>query len=151
MGRHHRAASSWRMDETYSRSRGRWHYLHRAVDKTGRSIDLCLSPHRDGITARRVLRSAIKHYGAPRTIGMDGYVANHAAVEMVNKRLARTGTPAIKVWNSRYHNNIVEQDHRAIEPRVRPMMDFKTFRTAAATLRGIELVHMLRKRQAPPS
>lgn len=115
MRRHRRVASSWRMDETYLRIGGRWHYLYRAVHKTGRSIDFCLSSHRDEITARRFLRSAIEHYGAPCTIDLDGYVANHTAVKMINRRLARTRSPAIKVWNSRCLNNIVEQDHRAIK------------------------------------
>lgn len=35
--------------------------------------------------------------------------------------------------------------------RVRPMMGRNTYRTAVATLCGIELVHMLRKRQGPPT
>src|SRR5579859_978867 len=44
-------------------------------------------------------------------------------------------------------NNVVEQDHRAIKLQVRPMMGFKSFRSAAVTLAGIELMHMIRKGQ----
>lgn len=44
-------------------------------------------------------------------------------------------------------NNIVEQDHRAVKRVVRPMMGFKSFRSAAATLAGVEFMHMIRKGQ----
>ena len=44
-------------------------------------------------------------------------------------------------------NNIVEQDHRAVKRVARPMLRFKSFRSAAATLGGIGLMHMIRKGQ----
>ncbi|AXF05756.1 hypothetical protein CUJ88_45830 (plasmid) [Paraburkholderia hospita] len=44
-------------------------------------------------------------------------------------------------------NNIVEQDHRAIKRRTRPMMGFKDFRCARILLGGIELMHMIAKGQ----
>ena len=52
--------------------------------------------------------------------------------------------------NCQYLNNIVEQDHRAIKCRCRPMLGFKSYRTAAVTLSGIELAHRIRKRQFKP-
>jgi putative transposase len=52
---------------------------------------------------------------------------------------------AIKIRQIKYLNNIVEQDHRAIRRLVRPMLGFKSFRSAAVTLAGIELMHMIRK------
>ncbi|BDV36165.1 hypothetical protein SS37A_36950 (plasmid) [Methylocystis iwaonis] len=42
-------------------------------------------------------------------------------------------------------NNIVEQDHRAIKRVARPALGFKSFRSAAATLARVELMHMIRK------
>lgn len=53
----------------------------------------------------------------------------------------------VLVQNSQYLNNIVEQDHRAIKGRCRPMLGFKSYRTAAVTLAGIELAHRIRKRR----
>ena len=53
----------------------------------------------------------------------------------------------VLVRNCQYLNNIVEQDHRAIRRRCRPMLGFKSHRTAAVTLAGIELAHRIRKRQ----
>ena len=37
---------SWRVDETYISVRGKWHYLHRAVDKYGKTVDPLLRPDR---------------------------------------------------------------------------------------------------------
>jgi transposase-like protein len=42
---------------------------------------------------------------------------------------------------------IIEQDHRSIKRIVKPMLGFKSFRSASATLAGIELCHMLKKGQ----
>jgi len=44
-------------------------------------------------------------------------------------------------------NNMIEQDHRAIKRRCAWMTGFKSDRTAAITLSGIELAHRIRKRQ----
>jgi putative transposase len=47
----------------------------------------------------------------------------------------------------KYLNNVVEQDHRAIKRITRPMLGFKSFDAAQRTLAGIELMHMIKKRQ----
>jgi transposase-like protein len=47
----------------------------------------------------------------------------------------------------KYLNNIVEQDHRAIKRRTRPMLGFKDFRCARILLSGIEPMHMIKKGQ----
>ncbi|WP_240975368.1 DDE-type integrase/transposase/recombinase [Paraburkholderia aromaticivorans] len=44
-------------------------------------------------------------------------------------------------------NNIVEQDHRAIKRRTRPMLGFKDFCCARILLSGIEIMHMIAKGQ----
>jgi hypothetical protein len=53
----------------------------------------------------------------------------------------------MKIWQCKYLNNIVEQDHRFIKKKIRPMLGFKLFRRARVTLGGIETVHMIRKGQ----
>ena len=45
--------TSWRMDETYIKVKGIWHYLYRAVDKENNTIDFLLTRKRDKKTARR--------------------------------------------------------------------------------------------------
>ena len=53
----------------------------------------------------------------------------------------------ILVRQVKYLNNLVEQDHRAIKRVTRPMLNFKSFRTARSILASIELMHMIRKGQ----
>lgn len=50
----------------------------------------------------------------------------------------------------KYLNNLVEQDHRNIKKRIRPMLGFKSFVSASATLEGIEVANMIRKGQMTP-
>jgi putative transposase len=40
-------SGSWRMDETCIKVKGTWMYLHRAVDKHGKTLDFMLSEHHD--------------------------------------------------------------------------------------------------------
>jgi putative transposase len=135
---------SWRLDETYIKVKGVWHYLYRAVDKDGKTIDFLLTEHRDEQAAKRFLTKAIRrHGGVPEKITIDGSAANEAAIKCYNEE---HGT-AIVIRKTKYLNNIVEQDHRAIKRVTRPMLGFKAFDAAQATLTGIELMHMLRKGQ----
>jgi transposase-like protein len=135
---------SWRLDETYIRVKGEWKYLYRAVDKDGKTIDFLLTEHRDEPAAKRFLTKAIRrHGGVPEKITIDGSAANEAALKSYN---AEHGT-AIVIRKTKYLNNIVEQDHRAVKRVTRPMLGFKAFDAALSTLTGIELMHMLRKGQ----
>jgi len=134
---------SWRMDETYIKIKGQWYYLYRAVDKTGQTIDFLLTEHRDEQAAKRFLTKAIRRHGVPEKITIDGSAANEAAIKSYNEE---QGT-AIVIRKTKYLNNIVEQDHRAVKRVTRPMLGFKGFDAAQSTLTGIELMHMLRKGQ----
>src|SRR2546427_2502579 len=134
---------SWRMDETYIRVKGQWYYLYRAVDKHGQTIDFLLTKHRDERAAKRFLTKAIRRHGVPEKITIDGSAANKAAIESYNEE---HGT-AIEIRQIKYLNNIVEQDHRAVKRVTRPMLGFKAFEAAQCTLAGVELMHMIKKRQ----
>lgn len=57
-------------------------------------------------------------------------------------RARRDNTAARCFLESKYLNNVVERDHRAIKRRPRPMLGFKTFHCARILLAGIELMHM---------
>jgi putative transposase len=134
---------SWRMDETYVRVKGQWKYLYRAVDKEGLTIDFLLTPNRDRDAAEAFLRKAIRHHGVPEKITIDQSGSNTAAIKRYNK----THKTAIIIRHSKYLNNIVEQDHRAVKRKVRPMLGFKSFWTARCTIAGIEVMHAIHKGQ----
>ena len=135
--------SSWRMDETYVRIKGRWKYLCRAVDKAGNTVDFLLTAKRDRKAALRFLSKATGLHGTPAKITIDKSGANTAAIGTYNAE----HEAVVELRQAKYLNNIVEQDHRAIKRQVRPMMGFKSFWSAAVTLTGIELMHMIRKGQ----
>src|SRR5918993_233679 len=72
--------TSWRVDETYIRVKGKWTYLYRAVDKQGQTVDFLLSEKRDKAAAKRFFTKAIGNNEAPAKITLDGYEASHTAV-----------------------------------------------------------------------
>jgi len=135
--------ASWRMDETYIKVNGQWKYLYRAVDKEGATIDFLLRAKRDRVAASRFFEKAMRQNGDPEKVTMDKSGANKAAVDGINQ----DRDVPIEVRQVKYLNNIIEQDHRFVKRVTKPMLGFKTFRTARAVLAGIELMHMIRKGQ----
>jgi putative transposase len=113
------------------------------VDKEGQTIDFLLTAHRDKKAALRFLKKAIRHNGVPEKITIDKSGANTTAIESYNEE----NELDIEIRQVKYLNNIVEQDHRAIKRLIRSMLGFKSFRSAAITLAGIEIMHMIRKGQ----
>jgi transposase-like protein len=141
--RHKRSVGRrWRIDETYIKINGQWKSLYRAVDSLGQIIDFLLTAKR-GAAALRFFRNAIRHHGEPEIVTIDKSRANTAALGTLNAD--KPDEETITVRQSKYLNNLVEQDHRNIKRRIRPMLGFKSFRRAQALLEGIELIHMTRK------
>ena len=137
--RKHLVCKNWRVDETYIKVKGHWKYLYRAVDKVGNTIDFLLRAHRDKAAARRYFEKSIAQNGEPETVTIDKSGANLAALEAIN---AERETP-IRIRQTKYLNNVIEQDHRAIKRRTRPMLGFKNFRCARMLPGGIEVAHMI--------
>ncbi len=137
--------SSWRVDETYIKVKGKWTYLYRAVDKEGMTVDFLLSEKRDMAAAKRFFIKAIRNNEAPAKITLDGYQASHMAVSEL--KVEGVLPESVEVRTSKYLNNLVEQDHRRVKQRYYPMLGFKRFSNAAVTLSGIELAQKIRKGQ----
>jgi putative transposase len=115
--------------------KGVWKYLYRAVDKEGKTIDFLLTAKRDKAAAKRFFEKAMRHNGDPEKVTMDKSGANKAAIDGINQDRELP----IVVRQIKYLNNIVEQDHRAIKRVTKPMLNFKSFRSARNVLAGIEL------------
>ena len=134
---------SWRMDETYILMNGTWKYLYRAVDKAGKTVDFILTAQRDKAAAMRFFDKAMWDNAIPDKVTMDKSGANKAAIdEIIEKREL-----PIVVRQVKYLNNMVGQDHRAIQRITRPMLGFKAFQSAKSVIASIELMHMIRKGQ----
>jgi putative transposase len=102
-------------------------------------ISICIAQ----VAARRYFEKSIDQNGEPETVTIDKSGANLAALDALN---AERETP-IRIRQNKYLNNVIEQDHRAIKRRTRPMLGFKNFRCARILLSGIELMHMIAKGQ----
>jgi transposase-like protein len=128
-------------------------YLYRAIDSHGDTVEFWFSERRNLTAAKQFLRKALQRHGRPERIVIDGSQTNREAIlscdtaERLQDRTRRDLKP-IRIRQSAYLNNRVEQDHRAIKRRIRPMLGFKSTTTARVILSGIEMVHMMRKGQA---
>ena len=123
--RHGAVGQSWYVDETSIKVQGQWCDLYRAIDRNGHLIDARLSDTRDLAAAEVFFRSAWTVTGvAPDRITTDGHNAYPRAIRQVfgNWVVHRTNC---------YLNNHLEQNHRGIKPRYRPMGGFKQGHTAA--------------------
>ncbi len=134
---------SWRLDETYGKIKGKWAYLYRAVDKEGYTVDFFLTATRDQDAAEAFLRKAIRTQRVPEKITIDKSGRNTAAIPHHNK----THKTALVMRHSKYLNNRVEQDHRAVKRLTRPLLGFKSFGAARCTSGGIEVRQAIRKGQ----
>lgn len=133
------------MDENYVKVKGIWMYQYRAVDKEGQTIDSCFSEKRDKKAANKFFMKAMIFSGKPEKINIEKSGSNAYSLEDINSYLP--DSEKIEIRKNKYLNNMVEQDHRFIKKITKPMLGFKSFNSAAATISGIELHHMLRKKQ----
>jgi transposase-like protein len=136
---------SWRMDETYIKVNGKWLYLYRAVDKYAFTVDFLLREKRDGVAAKVFFRKAFNANGKPEKVTIDGSATNKSALEYFNNDLEEG--EKIEIRQVKYLNNIVEQDHRFIKKRTKPMLGFKNFMSARETISGIENIRIIQKGQ----
>ena len=104
-----------------------------------------MSRQRDIHAAKTFLRKAMKGQRVPTKVTLDAYAASHRAVadlkadgELPQRVVAR---------GSKYLNNLIEQYHRRIKQRLRPMLGLKSVETAAIVISGIELAEKIKKGQ----
>jgi transposase-like protein len=126
------AGPSWYVDETYVKVGGRWCYLYRAIDRAGKLVDCRLSEARNMEAAKAFFQDALEVVGKPperaTTDGHDSYP------RAIREELGE----AVVHRTNRYLNNWIEQDHRAIKQRYRPMRGFGAFESAARFCRAFD-------------
>jgi transposase-like protein len=103
----HAVGDRWQVDETYVKVAGRWRYVYRSIDSSGRS-STCSRP----AAARRFFQRAI---GTMRIAPVE-VVTDHAPVypAVLEKLL-----PAAWHRTDRYANNHIEADHGLWVPVIR--------------------------------
>ena len=102
-------------------------------------------PWRDTGAAYRFLRKALKTVSdyPPSSITTDKLASYPKAI----RRLQNEGllSKDVEHRTSKYLNNILEADHGALKRVIRPTRGFRTMKTAAATLKGFEIMRMIRR------
>lgn len=99
---------------------------------------------RDGKASARFFRKVkAQHTQAPRVITVDKNAAYPVAMETLKAEEAIALETQLR--QSKYLNNVIEQDHRNIKRITKPMMGFQSFNRARRTLSGIEAMNMIRK------
>jgi transposase-like protein len=142
-------STSWRVDETYVKVRGKWASLYRALDKHGSTIDFYLSATRNAKAAQRFLGkvlNGLREWEKPKSINTDkapSYGIAISELKVEGKCPKQTVHRQIK-----YLNNVVEADHGKLKQLIGPVRGFKTLKTAYATIAGFEVMRALRKGQA---
>ena len=120
------------MDETYIKIKGRWHYLYRAIDADGLTLDIWLRKKWDTQAAYAFLKRLHKQFGEPKAIVTDKAPSLGSAVRKLQRVGLYTKTEHRTV---KYLNNLIEQDHRPIKRRNK---FYQSLRTASSTIKGME-------------
>jgi len=127
-----KSGKKWHVDATYIRIEGRWCYLYRAIDKEGNLVDVYLSDVRDQAAAEAFFKQAKKTTDViPTQITTDKEAALYPAIKNVFDKKT-------KHRDSKYKNNVIEQNHRGIKSRYKVMKGFKNIFCALITCTAFE-------------
>jgi IS6 family transposase len=139
--------SSIRIDETYLKIKGVWHYLYRAVDKYGQTLDWMLSVKRDKKSTKKFFKKMLTnpHVTTPSIMNVD----KNPAFPPAHQELILSGELPhnSKLRRVKYLNNVVENDHKSIKRKSRYRQWYQSFDTASATISGMEIMRMVQKGQ----
>ncbi len=85
------------------------------------------------------------HTQEPRVINVDKNAAYPKAINELIAKEELSGNVELRL--NKYLNNRVEQNHRFIKRLTKPSMGFGSFNTARRTIKGYEIMNMIRKGQ----
>jgi putative transposase len=113
----------WHLDEVVLTMRGKHHYLWRAVDQDGYTLDILVQSRRDKKAAKRFFRKLLKglHY-VPRVIVTDKLKSYGAAKREI--------LPGVEHRQHKGLNNRAELSHQPTRQQERQMRRFKSPRQA---------------------
>ena len=101
--------------------------------------------HGNKKAAKRFLKKALgsNHNWIPRVITVDKNPAYPVATQELKNY--RTLPQNVRIRQIKYLDNIIEQNHRSIKLIVNSMLGFQSFHTAIKTLKGIEIMNMIKR------
>ncbi len=114
-----RLGDTWYLDEVFIKINGELHYLWRAVDQDGDTIDILVQKRRNKAAAKRFFRKLLKSQHQPPwrmiTHKLKSYLAAHREV-----------LPSVTHSTEQYENNRAEVSHEPTRQRERQMRRFKS-------------------------
>ena len=119
---------------------GKWHYLYRAIDADGLTLDIWLRKKRDTQAAYAFLKRLHKQFSEPKAIVTDKAPSLGSAFRKLQSVGLYTKT---EHRNVKYLNNLIEQDHRPIKRRNK---FYQSLRTASSTIKGMETLRGIYKK-----
>jgi transposase-like protein len=143
--RRHRmpVATTWLVDETYVKIRGRWHYLYRGVDSDGQVLDCWLSRTRDLAAAEAFFRRAISSTRClPEHVVTDKASFYPSAIRTCAPGAGHTATG---FYNRVLSTNRCERNHGYVKSHIRPMRGLKSFDCAAQLFRVLDAMQLVER------
>ena len=134
---------SWRMDETYKR------YAEMDVPVSGGGLSREDGRFPAEPEARRECGESLSaqgHEGSADTHENHSRCPRGLSPAVAELRKNDELPKRVLVRTSKYLNNAIEQGHRRVKQRLRPMLGLKNFRTAGV-IAGIELAEKIKKKQ----
>ena len=140
-----RPGRTWHLDGMATRIGGRVHWLWRAVDEHGQTLDVLLQAHRDTAAAARFFHRllAIADGAPPERLTTDKLGSYAAALAQLP---ALVGVEHVQVRAARRCNNRVGQAHQPTRLRERMMRRFKSATSAQRFLDAFSRVGNLFRR-----
>lgn len=118
-----RLGDDWYLDEVFIKIQGELHYLWRAVDQDGDTIDILVQKRRNKQAAKRFFRKLLKgQCASPRRMITDKLKSYSAAHREV--------MPSVTHSTEQYENNRAEVSHEPTRQRERQMRRFKSMKQA---------------------
>jgi putative transposase len=117
--RNGRLGDNWYLDEVFIKIQGEFHYLWRAVDQDGDTIDILVQKRRNKQAAKRFFRKLLKgQCASPRRMMTDKLKSYSAAHREI--------MPLVTHSTEQYANNRAEVSHQPTRQRERQMRRFKS-------------------------
>lgn len=142
----------WHIDETYIKVRGRWMYLYRAIDSVGDTVEFWFSEHRDLPAAKRSCARRCSVMATPSA-------SSSTAARRIARRsfpvtrkagcgIGRGGSSSRSASERASTSTTASSRITGASTVVCGLCSVSNLASAIATLGGIEMIHMMRKRQA---
>ena len=100
------------MDETYIQIKGKWHYLYRAIDADGLTLDIWLRKKKGHTSSLMLLSGNSEVFDEPKVVVTDKSPLITSAFKKLKEYGFYQGTEHRTI---KYLNNLIEQDHRPVK------------------------------------